>query len=252
MKRKLTIIIIMAAMLSTQGLVAQTANQDTTIVMPATGIMAIHPSRNFTGDKGLVVCSCFDSKTSGLYFTKYILNEVIVGSSANSSSALFLLGKPGTYTLTLTDDEVTGRFNTTVVSWQAESGQAYKKSRTLYKFVNTEERIGFERDEKYAADNYQYCDLAEGEHIFLPLSSNNLPKIAELLETSVAELAFIPFNGPWKNVPTAEDIEAADITDMTTSQPESLQLLYDLQGRPLPNGQTSKGIVITHGKKLLK
>ena len=115
MKRITTTALLLFSALSYNSTAcAQTADQDTTVVIPETGILAIHPSRNFTGQRGLIVCSCFDSKSSGLYFTKYVLEEVVMGSSANSNSALFLLGKPGTYTLTLTDAEVTGRINTTV------------------------------------------------------------------------------------------------------------------------------------------
>ena len=198
---------------------AQEADKDTTVVIPETGYLAVHPSRNFTGPKGVVVCSMFGSNSSGLSFTSYGLDTVVVSSTTNSSSGLFLIAKPGTYTLTLTDAAVTGKINTTSVSWQETAGQAYKKNRKLYKFVNEPGRIGFERDEKYASDNYQYCDLAEGEHVYLPLADNNLAKIAELLKTTAAELSFIPWNGPWNKVITVDDVPAVTLEstfDFTT------------------------------------
>ena len=250
MKRKLTIIIIMAAMLSTQGLVAQTANQDTTIVMPATGIMAIHPSRNFTGDKGLVVCSCFDSRTSGLYFTKYILNEVIVGSSANSSSALFLLGKPGTYTLTLTDRTATKQFFSTSVSWVDEAGTVDEssKQRAVYKFVNETGRVGFERDETYAGENYYKCDMAEGEHVYFAIGEKNMERICATMETTAADLSFIPWSEELWGCPV---IDAAAGIHTISRSPLTTGYCFDLQGRRI-NVEPQHGIYILNGKKYIK
>ncbi len=206
MKRALLCLSFIASSL-TAGF-AQVANQDTTVVVPETGYLPIKPSRNFTGPKNVLVCSMFGSNTSGLSFTKFRLDTVVVASTTNSSSGLLLVAKPGTYTLTLTDDEVTGKIFSTSVSWQAEPGQAYKKGRILYKFVNKMGQVGFERDEKYAGENYQYCDIAEGENIYLPLAEKNVAKIAELLETTLAELSFIPVDGPWKNVPTFDELPA--------------------------------------------
>lgn len=240
-----------AMLLTATAANAQTADQDTTIVVPETGYLAIKPSRNFTGPAGVIVCSCFGSNSSGLYFTKYNLNEVIVGSSTNSSSGLFIVAKPGTYTLTLTDAEVTGRINSTSVSWQSEPGQAYKKDRTLYKFVNTADQVGFLRDEKYAADNYQYCDMAEGENIYLPLAANNLTAIAKLMNTTAADLKFIPFAGPWKNVPSPKEAEenaaAAGVQTITPDTPAAP--VYDLQGRRVQT--PTPGIYIQQGRKMV-
>ena len=199
-----TLALAAGMLLASTGVMAQEADKDTTVVVPESGCLPIKPSRNFTGPREVVVCSLFGSAQSGLSFTKYALDTVVVASATNSSSGLFLVAKPGTYKLTLTDREVTGKIYSTSVSWQYEAGQAYKKGRILYKFVNEAGNVGFQRDEKYASDSYQYCDLADGEHIYLPLAANNVAKAAELLETTADALAFIPWNGPWKNVPTLE------------------------------------------------
>ena len=84
MKKPLFLLFMLA---STQlPTLAQEADRDTTIVVPETGYLPIHPSRNFTTEqKGIIVCSLFGSNTSGLSFTKYALDSVVVGSSLNSS-----------------------------------------------------------------------------------------------------------------------------------------------------------------------
>lgn len=238
---------IAAMMLLNTSIVNAADDQDTTVVVPETGYLAIKPSRNFTGPANAIVCSCFGSNSSGLSFTKYRLDTVVVASTVNSSSGLFLVAQPGTYSLTLTDREVTGRINSTVVSWQNDPGKAYKKNRILYKFVNEVGRIGFERDENYAADNYQYCDMAEGEHIYLPLAANNVNKAAELLGTTATELKFIPFNTTWKNAPTPTEAATAGINNVNpTLNDESF---YNLQGCRIDC--PTKGIYVQGNKKIV-
>lgn len=237
-----------AVMLATTANMRAADNQDTTVVVPETGYLPIKPSRNFFGPANVIICSCFGSNTSGLYFTKFKADEYVVASSSNSSSGLFLVAKPGTYTLTLTDAEVTGRIYSTVISWQEEPGKAYKKDRFLYKYTVVDGQAGFLRDEAYASDNYHYCDLTEGEHIYLPLAEKNLAAIAGLLNTSAAELKFIPFNGPWKNVPTPEEAaEAAGVARLQSAAVPSAA--YDLQGRRVTG--PAKGIYIKNHQKVI-
>lgn len=237
---------IMAGLFMTSTAALAEEDKDTTVVVPETGLLPIKPSRNFTGPADITVCSCFGSNSSGLYFTVYNLNEKIIGSSANGSSGVFLVAKPGTYTLKLTDAEVTGPFNSTVISWQAEAGKAYKKDRFLYKYIVKDGVPGFQRDENYAAENYQYCDMSNDEHIYLPLAANNLNKIAELLNTTAASLQFIPFEGPWKNVPSLS--EWAGINAVSSSS-TAKNKIFDLQGRRVV--KPMKGIYVKDNKKVI-
>ena len=239
----------LAAMMLTASLATNAAeDQDTTVVVPETGYLAIKPSRNFTGPNNVIVCSCFGSNTSGLSFTKFRLDTVVVASTTNSSSGLFLVAKPGTYTLKLTDAEVTGRISTTSVSWQNEAGQAYKKNRKLYKFINKLGQVGFQRDEKYADEQYQYCDMAEGEHIYLPLADNNVAAAASLLGTTADKLEFIPFDTTWKNAPTPDEAATAGISHID-NHPQDTQAIYDMQGRRV--SQPAKGIYVKDNKKIV-
>ncbi len=225
-------------------------DKDTTVVVPETGYMAIKPSRNFTGPAGIIVCSINGSSnasSTGITFNKYHLNEVVMGSSTNSSSGLFLIAKPGEYTLTLTDAAVTGKIFSTITYWVDENTQAYKKNCQLYKFVNTAGHVGFERDSKYASDNYQYCDLGAGEHVYLPLNATIVEKCASLLETTAAELSFIPWEGPWKNVPTISDVTG--IMNIENSKVKGDEVCYNLHGQRIEN--PTKGLYVVNGKKIV-
>ena len=251
MKKILLTILLTAAAVSNSF--SQQANQDTVVVVPETGVLPIKTSRNFTGPSSVLAASFFGSNTSGITFTKYRLDTVVVASTTNSTTGLLLFAKPGTYTLTLTDSAVTGRIYSVSISWEADAGVVYKKNRRLYRFVNTPERLGFERDEHYAADSYQSCELAEGQHLYAPFASGNVTKIAELLETTVDDLSFIPLFGPWSRVPTQEEIEALGISDLTRRDNGSAlrpQEAYNLMGqRTVPRART---LYIIGGKKYVR
>lgn len=244
---KMKTLTIVASLMFTANVNAA-ENQDTTVVVPETGYLAIKPSRNFTGPNNVIVCSCLGSPSSGLSFTKYRLDTVVVASTTNSSSGMFLVAKPGTYTLTLTDTKETRSFYSTSVYWKYDAGQVYKKNRNLYKFINEPGRVGFERDEKYAADNYQYCDLAEGEHAYLSLAASNVTKAAELLSTTAAELKFIPFDTTWRNAPMPDETATTGISKIGNDT-QADAACYDLTGRRVK--QTKKGLYIQNGNKLI-
>ncbi len=244
-----TLVLVAGMLLTPLGMQAE-EDKDTTIVVPETGYMAIKPSRNFTGPAGIIVCSINGSSnasSTGITFNKYNLNEVVMASSSSSGTGLFLVAKPGEYTLTLTDTEATGKIFSTITYWADENTQAYKKNNSLYKFVNTAGHVGFERDAKYAADNYQYCDLGAGEHVYLPLNATIVEKCASLLETTAAELGFIPWEGPWKNVPLVSDVTG--IENIETSKVKVGHGYYNLAGQWVEH--PTKGLYIVGGRKVI-
>lgn len=223
-------------------------DRDTTVVIPSTGHLAIKPSGNFTGPAGVIVSNFYGSgnETSpGLRFNNQELGEdVVIAHSANSNSGLVLTATPGTYTLTLTDREATKQFFSTSAYWAAEPGTVTQKDRRIYKFVNTDDRVGFERDEKYAADLYQSCDMGEGEHLYLPVSEKMMERLTATLETTVENLAFIPWSELW-GCPSAPStgINGRKASTEAENQP------YDLTGRKVTAPQ--RGILINNGKKYI-
>ncbi len=242
---KRTIILVLAAML--QLSVFAEDDKDTTVVIPATGHLPIKTSRNFSGPSGVTVSNFYGSGNStspGLKFTNYELGEgVVIPMSSNSSSGLILTAQPGTYTLTLTDQAATINIYTTSASWCASAGTVSKANYRIYKFVNTTDKVGFQRDETYASENYSKCDMGADDHIYMSLGKNPLDRITATLETTVDALAFIPWSDLWgcPSVPTG-------ISVLRTDAGSSADKCYDLQGRPV-SGHPQKGIYIINGKK---
>lgn len=224
-------------------------DKDTIVVVPETGHLAIKPSRNFTGPTGVIVSSFYGSgnaSSPGLKFTNQELGEgIIIANPANSSSGYILTAKPGQYTLKLTDQTATKQFKSTTAYWTAETGTVYRKDCMVFKFVNTTEKVGFERDEKYAAQGYNYCDMAEGEHLYLPLTTKPLERIVATLQTTKDALSFIPWSETWG----CPMVDASGINTVNGNAATDGKV-YDLQGRRV-EGQPQKGLYITNGKKYI-
>ena len=189
-----------------------TEDKDTTVVIPESGHLAIKMSRNFTGPSNVIVSNYYGSgnaTSKGLVFQNQQMGpDVVVASQANSSSGLILTARPGTYTLTLTDRTATKQFFSTSVSWVEEPAtiDGTSKENVIYKFVNEKGHIGFERDEKYADKNYQMCDMAEGDHIYFGVSKKCMQRITTTMQTTAAELQFIPWDKTLWGCPLPEDI----------------------------------------------
>lgn len=224
-------------------------DKDTTVVIPETGHLAVKPSRNFSGPAGIIISSFYGSgnaTSTGLKFNNQELGEgIIIYSPGNSSSGYILTGKPGTYTLTMTDKTATKQFFSTSASWAATPGQVTKKDCRIYKFVNQVGKIGFERDEKYASVDYLYCDMAEGDYIYFGISVKAMERITATMGTSAEALAFIPWDAEKWGCPMPS---TSGISEMVNGQSVNGPS-YNLKGQRVE--QPQKGIYIKNGKKYI-
>jgi len=227
-------------------------DQNITVTIPASGHLAFKSDRNFTGPSSIIVSNFYGSANNtskGLVFQNQQLGEeVVIACSAGSSSGLILTAQPGTYTLTLTDRTATKQFFSTSVSWIDEAGivDETSKSRAVYKFVNEPDRVGFQRDEKYAEEKYYKCDMAEGEHVYFAIGEKNMERICDTMNTTAAELSFISWDKNLWGCPLPED--ATGIMTIEKS-PKTTSNFFDLQGVRL-NG-LQKGINIVNGRKVV-
>lgn len=215
---------------------------DTTVVVPATGHLAVKVSSNFTASANMKVTSI--NATAKSTELKY---NTAGGDSVFQSGVVILTAAPGEYVLTYTDATVTAPFYSSVLSWLDETpGVAYKKNRMLYRFVNNADSVGFVRDETYAESNYMSCALAEGDHLYLPLNTTFMSNLATTMGTTVAELSYIPWNGPVASDLAIEGV-SADECGLTGASANSQR--YNLLGQPVD--ASYRGLVIVNGKKRL-
>ena len=234
----------------------QAEDRDTTVTIPASGHLAFKSSRNFTGPSSIIVSNFYGSgnaTSKGFVFQNQTLGEdVVIAVSANSSTGLILTAQPGTYTLTLTDRAATKQFFSTNVSWTDQPGTVYKEKSAIYKFINTPGQVGFQRDEQYAAEGYQHCDLAEGEHIYFAVSEKAMARITDTMQTTAAELAFIPWSKDLWGCPVVENATGIEnaITDPQHSTLTPQRSTFTLAGQQV--SASLPGIIIKNGNKYLK
>ncbi|MCR4583950.1 MAG: hypothetical protein K5764_10435 [Prevotella sp.] len=222
---------------------------DTTIVIGNTGYLPVRCSRPFSGPENLLIININASNHSSTTDLRY--NTWRADTVVAMATCYILVGQPGTYTLTYHDtatlkgSSVSYWTEASFVENTAQVNDELKKAR-IYKFINTAEKIGFQRDEKYAADGYNKCDFAEGEHFYIILKKPICNKIAAANgKTSFEDLDFITWHGS----------TPADIVSAITTAKNSVVLhpteIYDLQGRRL-NNVPSHGLYIQGKRKIVK
>ena len=228
---------------------AASAQTDTTVVIGETGYLPLKASKPFTGPANLLICTTNASnnaKTKDLTYYTYRADTCVA-----MATCYVLIGKPGTYTLTY--QETATLRGSSNLSWTDESIYTdtrfqtdSEKQRRVYKFINTKEKIGFQRDENYASENYKTCAFGEGEHLYISLPSNVADKVAiNNGKTGRDDLDFIAWHGM-----TPDDITTG-LTPQTSNLKSQTSNLYDLQGRAVGTN-LQKGVYISNGKKYIK
>ena len=230
---------VTAGLLLSTNVAYATEEQDTTVVIPETGYLAIKASKPFVGPANMLIVSTNASNhvsTTDLKYSIWRADTVVA-----MASCYILVAQPGTYKLTYAAEAtLKGSSN---LGWFDGTGKftESKKGRVVYKFVNTPERVGFVRDETYAAEAYKSCNFAEGEHLYISTTTAICDKMAAANgKTSSADLDFIVWHGP-----TQADIAAGigHIVKGATSN----NTYFDLQGRRVI--KPSKGIYVKDNKK---
>ena len=221
------------------------AQSDTTVVIGETGYLAVKPSKPFSGPANLLICSTNatnNTKTVDLSYRVWRADTV-----AAMATCYILIGQPGEYTLTF--KEAATLAGSSNMKWAEESVVTEtqnqsdpEKQRRVYKFVNQTGRVGFERDENYASENYKTAAFAEGEHLYLSIPSNVCDRLAASNgKTNRSDLDFIMWHGL-----TPADITPTAIRSLKATADSQW---YDLFGRRL--AAPRKGLLIRNGKKTL-
>lgn len=216
-------------------------DQDTTVVVPETGYLAIKASKPFIGPANMLIVNTNASNnasTTDLRYYTWRADTVVA-----MASCYVLVAQPGTYKLTYAAEAtLKGSSN---LGWFDGTGKftETKRNRVIYKFVNTPGRVGFVRDETYASEAYKSCDFAEGEHLYISTTTAVCDKIAAANgKTSNTDLDFIEWHGP-----TQADA-VAGISQIANGK-SSDGKIFDLQGRQVV--KPSKGIYVKDSKKII-
>ena len=210
---------------------------DTTVTIPSTGYLPVKVSSSFYGPSDLLIVSInVSAKSTALTYNAYRADTVIT----IGASPYILVGEPGTYTLSLTSSSAT-LSGSSVIYWYEHSGASTftttRSNRQVYKFVNTDDYVGFARDTDYSSDSYKSCDFEDGEYLYLLLNSTFI--------TNLGNPDSIAWSGPTSATTGVQKVSVAESVSADDA-------VYNLQGVKMGSeANLPKGIYIKGGRKFV-
>lgn len=214
---------------------------DSTIVIPASGFVAVNIEKPFCGPKELMFSylnvSNSATTTDMTYYT-------FPGDSLLLIKGPWIaIGEPGSYTIKLSESQGVMKTRSSGMTWSDEDTKTLSQAnRMIYKFQNTG-KIGFKRVP--AVDGkYNTATFSDGDRLYFPVTEAIADKIAAANgATNHTDLEFIAWHGALpKHV--IQGIETVQI------QSAKENVIFDLQGRRV-NGTPRQGLYIMNGKKVM-
>ena len=169
---------------------------ESTITIPASGFLFFQAEKPFYGTNDVTFTYLTgNSKNTDLTYNEYKGNEELLGNSN-----FFAVGKPGTYSVWYSEAQATKKIPSNLLSYSEEdaidnSGSNSLKTRTIYKFVNTVEKTGFQRVPQTTDGAYNKATFSDGDRVYINLAANIVSAIYEANgAASAADLDFIPWH----------------------------------------------------------
>ena len=163
--------------------------------------------------------------------------QTTVAGTPNGYTEFLLKGNPGTYNVTLTSHPSNIKITSTIL--QAGTTQPTLKNRTFYKFVATDDKVGFEIGENQG----QQLTLARPTEVYLALNALQIGILKEVLK--LEDTNFISL--------TPQTLTA--VRSLSGNNHSDTTVIYDLNGRKVGTvaqlHSLPKGIYIINGKKVL-
>ena len=163
--------------------------------------------------------------------------QTTVAGTPNGYTEFLLKGNPGTYNVTLTSHPSNIKITSTIL--QAGTTQPTLKNRTFYKFVATDDKVGFEIGENQG----QQLTLARPTEVYLALNALQIGILKEVLK--LEDTNFISL--------TPQTLTA--VRSLSSNNHSDTTVVYDLNGRKVGTvaqlHSLPKGVYIINGKKVL-
>jgi|GEM_PF-2422024 len=155
---------------------------DTVVVIPASGILGLCPSRKFTTKEShLLIAKTNTGAQATRNDISYTIKDFSAGSVA-SSGAVMLIGKPGEHTLLFTDDNVTANIPTSnAVNADGKPGETASvnvpKQRALYELVTDDSGASFKMVYDNTANKTAYAYTGTAGKYYMTMTSSSLTNI---------------------------------------------------------------------------
>ncbi|MBQ7514470.1 MAG: DUF4876 domain-containing protein [Prevotella sp.] len=213
------------------------------ITIPESGFLTINPEKPFCASKELVfvhVNASNNAATTDLGYYEFPGDSLLL-----IKGPWIAVGKPGEYTIRLSESQGVMKTRSSMVNWADEDEKSVSQTnRMFYKFTATNDKVGFQRVP--AVDGkYNKATFTDADRLYIIVTTAIADKIAAANgATNNEDLDFITWHGI-----TPDEVVATGIqTVKSRVEPTGLKI-YNLQGVRLNSLQ--KGINIVNGKLIV-
>jgi len=217
---------------------------DSTLTIPESGFVAVNIDKPFCGPKDLYfsyVNASNNAATTDLTYYNYPGDSLLL-----IKGPWIAVGKPGTYTIKLSESQGVMKVRSSGMAWADEDTKTLtgsKASNMIYKFQNEKGNVGFKRVAAVGG-KYNTATFSDGDRLYYAISTAIADKIAAANgATNNADLDFIAWHG------VTPELITNDIACVQVKADVQKQAIFNLQGQKLVRLQ--KGLNIVNGKKII-
>lgn len=215
---------------------------ETEITIPETGYLVLRPEMSVCGDEDVTLCYITGNKNnSDLTYNEYKGAEELL-----AASNFIVIGKPGKHSVFYSEAQPTKKIPSNMLTWSEEDSKELtgsQKTRSIYKWVNTADKVGFQRVPKTSEGLYNYAEFSGDDRLYFTLTADMVNSFYAANDaTSAADFDFVKWHG------TAPEVTGIKNVDAT--MPVSKEI-YNIMGSKV-NLMQKGNVYIIDGKKVFK
>ena len=193
------------------------------ITIPETGYLVFRPEKNVcAGDDVTFSYLTGNKKNSDLTYNEFKSSEELL-----AASNFIVVGRPGTHKVLYSEAQPTKKIPTNMLTWSEEDSKELTGSqatRSIYKWVNTAEKVGLQRVPATAEGKYNYATFSGEDRLYITLTADMVN-------------AFYAANG-------ADSAENFEFIVWHGSQPAAVEdIKGDVNGDELVNGTDIQAVI---------
>lgn len=180
---------------------------ESSITIPETGYLVLRPEKCVFGEEGLTFTYVTaNAKNSDLTYNEYKGTEELL-----AASNFIVIGQPGTHKVFYSEAQASKKIPSNVLTWSEEDTKELtgsQKTRSIYKWVCTAEKVGFQRVPKTEEDLYNVATFSGDDRLYLTLTTAMVDAFYAANDaTSAQAFDFIKWHG---TTPTLTGIQAVN------------------------------------------
>ena len=141
------------------------------ITIPETGYLVFRPEKNVcAGDDVTFSYLTGNKKNSDLTYNEFKGSEELL-----AASNFIVVGRPGTHKVLYSEAQPTKKIPTNMLTWSEEDSKELTGSqatRSIYKWVNTAEKVGLQRVPATAEGKYNYATFSGEDRLYITLTAD--------------------------------------------------------------------------------